>query len=423
VLSRDDNEKVTRVGPGTPMGAVFRRYWLPALLASELPENDGPPVRVRLLGEDLIAFRDTTGAIGLVSAFCPHRRAPMFFGRNEECGLRCVYHGWKFDRSGACVDMPSEPADSLFKSKVRIEAYPAREAGGIIWAYLGAPEHEPPFPDYELTRAPVEHRYVSKTLEDCNYLQALEGGLDSAHATILHAPKIGDRSFLDDYDQLVPQLEIDRTPYGYTYSGLRRHGDQQWVRYYHYVMPVQQFRARVTFPTFGVPVPSVNGHFWVPVDDVTTATFNWMLSWDPNVPITNGWAEEFETLSGRGRDDLDPHRPFRLRRTLENDYLIDRQKQKTESFTGIAGLNTQDVAVQEGMGPIVDRSREHLGTTDRAIIMMRQLLLEAIADVAAGRALRGTDSRTYRTVRPLDHIVGRERPWRETLRDEAIARF
>src|SRR5580704_12783584 len=186
MLKREENERITRVGPGTPMGNLMRRYWQPALLSSELPEADGPPVRVRLLGEDLIAFRGSDGTVGLVDAFCPHRRAPMFFGRNEECGLRCVYHGWKFDASGACVDMPSEPPDSLFKTKVTIAAYPTHEAGDIIWAYMGPKETQPEPPDYEWMRAPRTHRYVSKSVEDCNWLQALEGGIDTSHSSFTH---------------------------------------------------------------------------------------------------------------------------------------------------------------------------------------------------------------------------------------------
>ena len=165
MLKPQDNERITRVGRGTPMGELQRRYWLPCALSSELGEPDGAPIRVRLLGEDLVAFRDTEGKIGLVDAFCPHRRAPMFFGRNEECGLRCVYHGWKFDRNGTCVDMPSEPADSLFKSKVTIASYPTWEGGGMLWAYLGPPGKQPPPPDYELVRVPATHRFVSKTLQ------------------------------------------------------------------------------------------------------------------------------------------------------------------------------------------------------------------------------------------------------------------
>jgi phthalate 4,5-dioxygenase len=176
MLKPGDNERICRVGPGTPMGELLRRYWQPALLSEELPETDGAPVRVRLLGEDLIAFRDSSGKVGLVDAFCPHRRAPMFFGRNEECGLRCVYHGWKFDRDGSCVDMPSEPPDSLFKTKVRIGAYPTHEAGGMILAYLGPPETNPGAPDYELLRVPAASRHIGKSYQDCNWLQALEGG-------------------------------------------------------------------------------------------------------------------------------------------------------------------------------------------------------------------------------------------------------
>src|SRR5689334_14105727 len=154
MLTAAENERITRVGPGTPMGEVFRRYWMPAALSHELPENDGAPLRVRLLGEDLIAFRDTNGKVGIVDAFCPHRRAPMFFGRNEECGLRCVYHGWKFDVTGACVDMPSEPPDSLFKTKVTIKAYPTYEAGSVIWIYMGPTSEQPAFPNYEWMRVP-----------------------------------------------------------------------------------------------------------------------------------------------------------------------------------------------------------------------------------------------------------------------------
>src|SRR5476649_2036995 len=221
MLSQADSDRLTRVGPGTPMGTLFRRYWLPALLSEEVPEPDGAPVRVRLLGEDLVAFRDTAGKVGLVDAFCPHRRAPIFFGRNEERGIRCVYHGWKFNRDGTCDDMPSEPPDSLFKTKVRIAAYPTHEAGGFVWTYMGPLALQPPPPDYEFLRAPETHRYPSKTLEECNWLQALEGGVDSSHATIMHNMNIGDRSWLRDFDATVPRLDVERTDYGFTYSGVR----------------------------------------------------------------------------------------------------------------------------------------------------------------------------------------------------------
>ena len=194
-MRAEDQERLVRVGPGTPAGIWLRRYWHPAILSTEV-EVDGPPVRVRLLGEDLIAFRDSAGAVGLLDAYCPHRRAPLFFGRNEECGLRCVYHGWKFDAAGACVDLPSEPPASPMLSNTRIKAYPTVDRGGIVWAYLGPAEQRPPAPDYEWTRAPATHRAVSKNLQDNNYLQSLEGGLDTAHVGFLHNSNIRDKGYL-----------------------------------------------------------------------------------------------------------------------------------------------------------------------------------------------------------------------------------
>jgi phenylpropionate dioxygenase-like ring-hydroxylating dioxygenase large terminal subunit len=423
MLKPEDNQRITRVGPGTPMGNLQRRYWLPFVLASDLPEPDGPPVRVRLLGEDLIAFRDSDGAVGLIDAFCPHRRAPMFFGRNEQCGLRCVYHGWKFDRDGRCVDMPSEPPDSLFKDKVTIKTYPTWEGGGLVWTYMGPPEHRPPVPDYEFTRAPATHRYASKTFEDCNWLQALEGGLDTSHSSFAHNNEMHDKSHLRSQDT-APRLEVYRTAYGYTYAGIRTLGERSYVRAYHYVMPAQQMRGRVTSRK-GQHIddhPTINGHIWVPIDDYTTWVFNWMYSYTPEKPLSEEFAVALETQYGRGPDDLIPG-TFKLKRNLSNDYLIDRQVQKTSTFTGITGVNTQDMALQEGMGPIVDRSKEHLGTSDRAIIVMRQLLMEAMNDLEAGKAIRGTDPGAYAHVRAVDLVIPPAPDWREALKDELVAKF
>ena len=186
VLSRQDNEVLTRTGPGTPMGEVLRRYWLPALMIDELPGPDCPPVRVKLLTEELVAFRDTQGRVGLLEEFCPHRRTSMFLGRNEENGLRCVYHGWKFDVAGNCLDMMNEPEGSDYHTKVKAVSYPTIEMGGLIWAYLGPAGKQPPPPRFEWTQAPESHRLVTKNLQECNWLQALEGGIDTAHAPILH---------------------------------------------------------------------------------------------------------------------------------------------------------------------------------------------------------------------------------------------
>jgi phthalate 4,5-dioxygenase len=423
MLNDRDNERLTRVGPGTPTGNLFRSYWIPALLSSEVQEADGAPVRVRLLGEDLVAFRDTNGSVGLVDAFCPHRRAPMFFGRNEECGLRCVYHGWKFSRDGACVDVPSEPPDSLFKTKVSIAAYPTHEAGGIVWTYMGPPEKQPALPDYELIRAPQTHRSVSKTFQDCNYLQALEGGVDPTHATILHNQKVGDLSLLRDYYRVAAQLEIDETDYGIFYAGVRHvDEDTHWIRGYHWIMPGYHMRGQVdsTFWLYTKAAPTIDGHIWIPIDDTTTWVYNFMYSHDPSQPITAQQIYDDETWSGRGPADLDAG--FKPKRNLSNDYLIDRRLQKT-TMTGITGINTQDFAVQEAMGQIKDRSNEHLGRSDQVVILLRKMLLDSVARVERGEAPVGVDPASYRGIRPVDRKVDARRPWRTQLEDDLVARF
>ena len=224
MLTQHENDTLAQVGPGTQMGNLFRRYWLPALLSWELPEGDCPPVRLRLLGEDLVAFRDTTGAVGIVGNYCPHRRASLFFGRNEESGLRCVYHGWKFDVDGNCVDMPSEPAESNFKDKVKLTAYPNEEFGGIVWAYMGPVEATPPVPHMEWTQVPDTHRGVSKVVQPTGWLQGLEGGIDTVHSTFLHRRLAG--FGIAARDQAIRRsasaiVEVVPTGYGYTYAGLR----------------------------------------------------------------------------------------------------------------------------------------------------------------------------------------------------------
>jgi phthalate 4,5-dioxygenase len=414
MLSHEQNERLVRVGRGTPAGELFRRYWQPACLSQEVPIPDGAPIRVRLLGEDLVCFRDTNGRIGLVDAFCPHRRAPLFFGRNEECGLRCVYHGWKFDVGGACGDLPSEPLESRMKSNVKITAYPTAEKAGIVWAYLGPPDLIPPLPDYEWMRAPTTHGFVSKTYEECNYLQALEGGLDTAHSSHLHNMNLGDRSQLRVRDG-APRLEVQPTNYGYYYVSTRNLGTEgSYVRLYHYVMPFQQMRGGLRGFQPQNEVPHLDGHIWVPIDDEQTHVYNWCYSPDPAVAISAESAEAIEHASGRGRDDLIPG-TFKPRRNRSNDYLIDRNAQRTRTATGIEGINTQDFAVQEGMGSIVDRSLEHLGTSDRAIVTMRRLLLEAVDAVARNEPPPGVDPSTHHNVRPYDGVVPAGQEWRSAF--------
>jgi len=424
MLKTHENERITRVGPGTPMGNLFRRYWLPALLSEEIVEPDGAPVRVRLLGENLVAFRGTDGAVGLMDAYCPHRLAPMFFGRNEEHGLRCVYHGWKFDRAGRCTDMPSEPPDSLFKNKVTIRTYPTHEAGGVIWAYLGTPEQQPPLPDYEWLRAPATHRRVSKTFEHCNWLQGLEGGIDTAHSSFAHNERLGDVTWIRNRDG-HPRLEVEKTAYGFRYTSTRDMGPDvgNYVRLYHFMMPAMQLRGGVNSWTgYGRDtVPRLDGHIWMPTDDETTYVYNFLWTLDANWPIDDAWYWKDEARFGRGKDDLLPG--YKLKRNPSNDYLIDRALQRTKNYTGIVGINTVDYALQEGMGSIVDRSREHLGTSDKAIIAARQLLLEGTDEVERGNAPRGLDPAAYRAIRPFDAVIAHGRDWREAFADDLIAKW
>lgn len=422
MLSIEDNERLVRVGRGTPAGEMFRRYWQPALLASEITERDGAPVRVRLLGEDLIAFRDSTGRIGLVDAFCPHRRAPLYFGRNEEGGIRCVYHGWKFSADGKCLDLPSEPSTSRMIDTISIKAYPTVERGGLVWAYLGPAEKMPAPPDFEWTRAPDTHRHVSKTFEACNYLQGLEGGLDTSHSSFLHNNALVGSTDLRQRDK-APAITVEPTDYGYYYVSVRKAGaDGNYVRVYQYVMPAQQMRGAVNGTQGRSPVPKYDGHIWVPVDDENTLVYNFMCGYDENSAFSAEYLEKTEAHFGRSSNDLVPG-TFRLKKSVDNDYMLDRQMQKKSNFTGITGVNTQDFAVQEGMGPIVDRSQEHLGTSDRAIVSMRRLLLEATHAVERNEPPKGTDPASSRAARPHDGLVPPDQDWRQAFATDLKARW
>jgi phthalate 4,5-dioxygenase len=419
MLTARDNELISRVGPGTPMGEAFRRFWLPALLSSDLPDPDAPPVRVRILGEDLVAFRDTSGRVGLLDEYCPHRLASLFLARNEEEGLRCVYHGWKFDVAGSCVDMPNEPGDTRFNEKVRAISYPTIELGDVIWAYLGPEDRRPPAPDFEWTRGPSTQRFVSKTLELCNYLQAMEGGMDSVHSNFLHNNYLEDKTGsriarMKNRAERWERLDVERTNYGLRYAAIRdalpEEGEGlEWAHVHHFVMPFHQYRGGGPGHG-GRDLPKCNGHMWVPIDDQTTCVFNWIFVTDPTRPLPLEAALKEESDYGRGPDG----ESFVRRRTRANDWLIDRQVQRNQTFTGIQGVNTQDLAVQESMGPIVNRTREHLGTTDRAVIVMRQLLLEAVRRVAEGEDPLGSDPAAYRRIRSAVMVLPKGARWQDS---------
>ena len=416
MLRREDNELVTRVGPGTPMGLTLRRYWMPALLSSELPHADSDPLRVRLLGEDLVAFRDSNGSVGLIQNNCPHRGASLFFGRNEEGGIRCVYHGWKFDVSGQCLDMPAE---SDFRSKVAARAYPTTEKAGVVWTYMGPPERQPPVPDLEWMRAPAGYCWISRTYQSCNYLQAMEGGLDTSHSSFLHRDLTPDGLANPRARSTAPRLEVLNTDYGYMYASIRHLPDdkQNYVRVYHYVMPFYQLRAGGSPKSLG----NTDGHMWVPIDDVTCWTYNFHFSHAG--PLAYEEWQRVEHQMGRGlAEDYTPG-TFKLKSNATNDYGLSRERQRTVNYTGIQGTNTQDLAVQESMGAIYDRTQEHLGSADTAIIQMRRLLLEAVRDVAEGRDPIGSRGQGS-NVRPAQMYLPDDARWSETqLKDALVAQF
>jgi len=417
MLTQEQNDTLTRVGPGTPMGNMMRRYWIPALLDWEVSEPDGEPVIINLLGEELVAFRQTDGRIGVVEARCAHRRAHLFFGRNEDCGLRCIYHGWKFDITGQCVDMPNEPEISNFKDKVRIAAYPTYETGGIVWVYMGPSENEPPPPLFDWTQVEEGHRTCMKVIQECNWLQGLEGGIDSTHTSFLHGippHKRYDGSTVMGRARNVSMsadIQVVPTDYGYTYAGIRDMGDDKhYVRGYHWVAPWTQLR-----PDGGMNsgrAPGVHGHFWVPMDDYRTMVWNFGYTLGDE-PLD----EEEKNQAGLGNSyDLDVDRKtFQSFKNASNNWMIDREDQKNNSYTGIKGTNTQDRMVQETMGPILDRTLERLGTADRAIITARRILLNGVRRVEDGGDPPGV-SPTYYNLRAVQRVIPKSSHWLEAMK-------
>jgi phenylpropionate dioxygenase-like ring-hydroxylating dioxygenase large terminal subunit len=386
MLSHENNKILTEVGPGTIMGDLMRQYWVPALLSSELPGPDADPVRVRLLGEDLVAFRDSDGRVGLLEESCPHRGASLYFGRSEKNGLRCVYHGWKFGVTGACLDMPNEPPGSDFASKVRANAYPCVEAGNIVWTYMGTRETPPPLPHFEQFDTPPDQQSTWALLRDCNWLQAIEGDLDTSHFGFLHAghatpDDAPPESFLRyTIADRAPRYTLCDTDFGVTYGAYRpadTPAEYYW-RIGHFLFP---FYTMVPTGVLGIPGPV---RAWVPMDDTHTMFFqvgyrSELAPADQSVGLTE---REYRTVQIVPRTS-DAYGRFRLRQNLANDYFMDRDKKRLgESFTGIDGVTVEDQAITESMGPVYDRTKEHLGSADVMVIRSRRRLL------AAARALR-----------------------------------
>lgn len=402
MLSSEDNELLTRTGPGAPMGNLIRRYWIPALLSEEIPEPDCPPVRVRLLGEKLVAFRDTNGRPGLIGEHCAHRGTSLFYGRNEECGLRCIYHGWKYDIEGHVIDTPAEPSDSDFRHKLRHPAYPTHEAGGVIYAYLGPRHLMPLFPRYEWTQVPLAQTYVTKCLLECNYLQGLEGECDSSHLSFLHrAADNGRNQPLYKLDT-APVYETEETDFGLRLIAARNAADNQsYVRFSALVLPVYG-----CVPA-GRSINELDGyeiHTYVPADD------------------THCWRYDIGFRRTRAVQEAEVHRRRQIGadyvriRNARNNYLQDRQMQKTVNFTGIEDFLNHDACATESMGPIFDRTKEHLGVSDKAVIAVRKLLLGIVKalddDNDPPHIIRDAERNVFPHIDCFAYLLPRNTAWR-----------
>jgi phthalate 4,5-dioxygenase len=393
MLSRADNELITRTNPGTAMGELFRRFWVPALLSSELAEPDCTPVAFGLLGEDLVGFRTTSGKAAILEARCPHRHASLFWGRNEEEGIRCAYHGWKFGADGACLEQPAEPADSRYKEAVRALAYEVHEAGGIVWVYMGPRDKIPEFPAFEWTLLNEDQFLVTKRLQLCNYLQNLEGELDTSHVNFLHRTnKTADEPIMPPENIARKQFFLSETNFGIVAMARSEiPNDQYYWRMTPFVLPA--------FTIIPSPIDSANTlTAVVPIDDDNAWGFT--ATWNPARPLNQ---EETDTVTGGAgvHVHVDPETWLPLANKT-NNYLIDRELQRTRSFTGIFGIRNQDLAVQENQdGTICKREEEHLGVTDRGIVGMRRLLLTLAKDLQKGiepRHLQHPDAFRARSV-------------------------
>jgi nitrite reductase/ring-hydroxylating ferredoxin subunit len=426
------------------MGNVMRQYWIPAVRSDELPGPDSPPLRVKLLGEQLIAFRMTSGKVGMIQNACPHRGASLFFGRNEEEGLRCVYHGWKFDDTGACKDMPSEPAESNFKNKVHATAYPTHERNGVIWTYMGPREVPPPLPEIEHNIVNSDIGRITMILRPCNWMQGWEGEMDTVHAAFLH----GGASKAEDfepgtfnyyqYKERSPKFSVIDTPIGTSYGAYRPAEDDTY--YWR--------TAHMMFPFFAV-IPAGWLGMYVPMDD--DHTMHWEILVRPqlegNAQLATPQATGSLPARERGPNAVAAGGPrglgtqggtmgpttwlpngtgwydrFNIDQTMANDYLIDREEQRQwKSYSGIRGIRQQDMAVTESMGTIYDRTREHLGTTDALIIRTRRKLIKVAKDFRDHGVLPpGVDNPELYHMRSGEYLLPRNVDWWDALSDRRL---
>ncbi|MPZ15063.1 MAG: Rieske 2Fe-2S domain-containing protein [Chloroflexi bacterium] len=405
MLSRNDNELLARTGPGSPMGELMRRYWMPALLSDELPEAAGTPIRVRLLGEDLVAFRDSEGRVGLLDESCSHRCTSLAYARNEEGGLRCIYHGWKYDVEGRILETPAEPPESMIRHHLKHRAYPVREAGDVIWTYMGPRDTKPDFPEWEWIGYPQEQRGVAKVFQECNWAQALEGDIDSSHSDYLHSSDIRGRP--RDH---APRLETEDTAYGFRYAAIRKpDANVDRVQYLRVTLFVAPFYALIPPQRRGIAswgeaaYEIVNHHAYVPVDDENHLFFTFSIN------------RLGSNRAGSGRDGV-PENGYRAPGNRRNVHRQDRAAMKAGNWSGVQGIRAQDRAVTEAMGPVAPRWKEHLGVGDLAVAHFRRRMLDSARALLDGAAPIGLDaSIPYRELHSEEKMVPTDWPWQAAL--------
>ena len=413
MLTREENDLLCRVEGAAPMGQMMRRHWLPACLIDEVAQPDCDPVPVRLLGEDLVAFRDTDGRVGVMDRYCPHRRASLVFGRNEDCGLRCLYHGWKMDVDGNVVEMPSESAGSCLAQKVKHKAYPTHEHGGFVWVYMGAAESMPAFTPPPFAPTAEAKLAIVKIAVDCNWAQILEGAIDSAHSSTLHSTEMPPArvdgaqatgsAWLRPSTDKAPRLVVEVTDYGFKYAAVRRPivnaAANDYVRVSVFVAP-----CTVLIPPNNLyNVANVN----VPIDD--THTMFHFIAWTPSddgAVDPEEWRKFCHAQVG-----IDVDAQWRHVRTLDNRYRQDREAMKTGNFTGIPGIPNQDIAMWETMGPIADRTHDRLGASDLAIVEFRKLMVDAVTRFRDGGAPLGLGVPRSQ-LRAFEGVVAKGTDWR-----------
>ncbi|WP_298017431.1 Rieske 2Fe-2S domain-containing protein [uncultured Parasphingopyxis sp.] len=393
-MTPEQNDLLCRVEGDAPMGKLMRQHWIPACMIEEVADPDCTPLRVRLLGENMVVFRDSEGRIGVLDELCPHRRASLVFGRNEECGLRCLYHGWKFDVDGNVLEMASEPEDSHMRGKVKARAFPAIESAGFVWVWMGDPDDVGAFNAPNWSSAPADKIAIVKMHGACNWAQILEGSIDSSHSSSLHSTNMPtadtvsgstatETAWLRPSADKSPRIEVQKTSFGFRYAAIRKPiqdaDKQDYVRTTLFIAP------------FTVVIPSNDRYhlsqLLIPIDDENTS-FYW-IAWhsDADKGIDqDAWRKFCGAEIGK---DVEPV-TFKKMRNYENNYLQDRAAMKAGDFTGIYGIPAQDMAMWESMGTIADRSEDNLGTSDKAIFTFRTLMYRAAQAVEKGEPAIGT---------------------------------